>query len=104
MEKIQAGTAICALCHEALRPDADAVVTPDFLADDTDPFYPFSDATMHRACFVVWDRRKAFIAHFNRLAERFTAKDGACLQMTGEGDLVQRYGYGTQPPQGPPAH
>ena len=102
MEKISGGTAVCALCHEALRPDADAVVTPDFLADDTDSFYPYSDAVMHRACFIVWDRRKAFIAHFNRIAQRFAAEDGSRVQMTGEGDLVQR--YGTSPPPGPALH
>jgi hypothetical protein len=90
MQRVHAGTATCALCHQALRPDADAVVTPDFLADDADPFFPFSDATMHRACFVVWDRRKAFIAHFNRVARTFVAEDGAYLQMSSEGELVQR--------------
>ena len=102
MSKVGTGSAICALCHEALRPDEDAVVTPDFLADDTDPFYPYSDAAMHRACFVVWDRRKAFIAHFNRIAERVTARDGSRIQMTSEGDLVERHDGG--PPPGPTPH
>ncbi|HYL28885.1 MAG TPA: hypothetical protein VEU27_03070 [Gemmatimonadales bacterium] len=102
MTKISAGSAICALCHEALRPDEDAVVTPDFLADDTDAFYPYSDAAMHRACLVVWDRRKAFIAHFNRIAERFTAEGGSRVQMTSEGDLVER--HDGPPPPGPTAH
>ncbi len=90
MHRVRAGTATCALCHQALRPDADAVVTPDFLADEADPFFPFSDATMHRACFVVWDRRKTFIARFNRVARRFAAEDGAHLQMSSEGELVRR--------------
>lgn len=102
MPRISAGSAICALCREPLRPDEDAVVTPDFLADDTDPFYPYSDAAMHRACFIVWDRRKAFIAHFNRIAERLTAKDGSRVQMTSEGDLVERHEGG--PPPGPAPH
>ncbi|HEY6947648.1 MAG TPA: hypothetical protein VI297_02430 [Gemmatimonadales bacterium] len=102
MRRIAAGSAVCALCHEALRPDEDAVVTPDFLADDTDPFYPYSDAAMHRACFIVWDRRKTFIAHFNRIAERFAAEDGSRVQMTSEGDLVERHD-GTPPP-GPATH
>ena len=99
MQRVRAGTATCALCHDALRPDADAVVTPDFLADEADPFFPFSDATMHRACFAVWDQRKAFIAHFNRVVRRFVAEDGAYLQMSSEGELVQH--QGTAPPRGP---
>jgi hypothetical protein len=101
MHRVRAGTAICVLCHQALRPDAEAVVTPDFLADEADPFFPFSDATMHQACFAVWDRRKAFVAYFNRVARRFVAEDGAYLQMSGEGKLVQR--QGPVPPPGPAA-
>ena len=101
MKRVRAGIATCALCHEALRPDADAIVTPDFLADEADPFFRFSDATMHRACFAVWDGRKAFIAHFNRVARRFVAEDGAYLQMGSEGELVQH--QGVPPPRGPAA-
>ena len=92
MQRVRDGTATCALCHEALSPAEDAVVTPDFLADETDPFYRFSDAAMHRSCFIVWDRRKGFIAHFNRLARRLAAADGSHLRMTSEGDLVQQAG------------
>ena len=99
MHRVRSGTATCALCHQSLRPDADAVETPDFLADEADPFFPFSDATMHRACFVVWDRRKAFIAHFNQVVRRFVAEDGTYLQMTSEGELVQH--QGPAPPRGP---
>src|SRR6266536_835302 len=73
MQRVRAGTAICALCHQAISTDADAVVTPDFLANDADPFFRFSDATVHRACFVVWYRRKAFIAHFIRVARSIDA-------------------------------
>jgi len=101
MQRVRAGTAICALCHQAITTDADAVVTPDFLANDADSFFRFSDATMHRACFVVWDRRKAFVAHFNRVARSFVAEDGAYLQMSSEGELVQH--LGAAPRRGPAA-
>jgi hypothetical protein len=100
MGRVEAGTAICALCHEAIHPNADAVVTPDFLADDADPFFRFSDASMHRACFVHWERRKAFVAHFNQVARRLLASEGTYPQMTAEGELVQRRG---SPPRGGPA-
>ena len=99
MRRVHAGIATCALCHEALPPDADAIATPDFLADEADPFYRFSDAIMHRACFLVWDRRKVFIAHFNRLARRLVAADGTYPRMTSEGQLVRQ--AGTAPPPGP---
>lgn len=101
MGRVEAGTAICALCHEAIPPHADAVVTPDFLADEADPFFRFSDANMHRACFILWERRKAFVAHFNRVARSFRAPDGSYAQMTAEGDLVPR--RATPRPGGGPA-
>jgi hypothetical protein len=88
MERIRAGRAQCALCRQAIKPDDDAIVTPDFIADDSDPMWRFADAPMHRACFLVWDRRKAFVARYNRLARCWAAPDGSHLRMTSEGDLV----------------
>jgi hypothetical protein len=101
MGRVEAGTAICALCHEAIQPGADAVVTPDFLADEADPFFRFSDASMHRACFALWEQRKVFVAHFNRIARFFRAEDGTYLQMTAEGELVQRQGNAPARGDGP---
>lgn len=97
MRRVRSGTATCALCQEALSHEADAIVTPDFLADESDPFYRFSNATMHRACFFVWDRRKAFIAHYNRSARRLVAEDGTYPRMTSEGDLVRQPGRSLPP-------
>jgi hypothetical protein len=90
MERIHAGRAHCALCGEGIRPDDDAFVTPDFLADEADPLWRFTDAAVHRACFLVWDRRKTFIARYNRIARRLVAPDGAYLHLTSEGELVRR--------------
>jgi hypothetical protein len=90
MERIQAGRAHCALCGETIRPTDDALITPDFLADETDPFWRFADAAMHRACFLVWDRRKAFVAHYNRLARRWAGSGGTHPRMTSEGEIVSR--------------
>jgi hypothetical protein len=90
MERIKAGRAHCALCGEDIRPAEDALVTPDFLADETDPLWRFSDTSMHRACFLVWDRRKAFVARYNRLVRQWLAPDGSHLHMTSEGEIVRR--------------
>jgi hypothetical protein len=100
MGRVEAGTALCALCREAIQPGADAVVTPDLLADEADPFFRFSDASMHRVCFVHWEWRKAFVTHFNRVARRLLAGEGGYPQMTAEGELVQRRG---SPPRDNPA-
>jgi len=88
MERINTGRAHCALCGEVIRPGEDALMTPDFLADETDPFWRFADAAMHRACFLVWDRRKAFVARYNVVARRWVASDGSYPRMTSEGEIV----------------
>jgi hypothetical protein len=88
MDRIQAGRAHCALCGDAIKPHEAAFVTPDFLADEADPFWRFADAPMHRACFLVWDRRKAFVARFNRAARLWIAPNGSYPRMTSEGDIV----------------
>ena len=90
MERIASGRALCALCGDVIRPGEDAFVTPDFLADESDPLWRFSDAPLHRACFLVWDRRKAFVAHYNRTGKRLIAPDGSSLRMTSEGEIVHR--------------
>jgi hypothetical protein len=102
MDRIAAGTAYCALCGAAIRPDEDALITPDFLADATDPLWRFTDAPMHRVCFLVWDQRKVFIARFNAIARRLVAPDGSYSQLTSEGELVRRQG-GFPPPVKPSA-
>jgi hypothetical protein len=102
MDRIAAGTAYCALCGAAIRPDEDALITPDFLADSADPLWRFADAPMHRACFLVWDQRKVFIARFNAVGRQLVAADGSYPQLTSEGDLVRRRG-GFPPPVEPSA-
>jgi hypothetical protein len=99
MDRITAGRAHCALCGEVISPQDDALITPDFLADDTDPLWRFTDVPMHRACFLLWDRRKAFIARYNRLARGWVALDGSHPQLTSEGELVRRMS-GSPPPGG----
>lgn len=80
----------CALCRDLIGPDEESFVTPDFLADESDPFWPMSDAAVHRACFLVWDRRKEFVARYNRLARRLAGLDGTYPHMTGEGRIEPR--------------
>lgn len=99
MEQIEAGRAHCALCGEGIRPDDDALVTPDFLADESHPFWRFSDAPMHRACFFVWDLRKSYVAYYNRAARRWVAPDGSHPHMTSEGEIVTWWS-GSPPAEG----
>jgi len=43
---------------------------------------------MHRACFLVWDRRKAFVLRYNRIASLLIAPDGSHPRMTSEGEIL----------------
>jgi hypothetical protein len=88
-ERVRAGAAHCALCGSAILQGEEALVTPDFLADDTDPMWRFSDAAMHRACFLVWDQRKVFVARYNAIARQLRGPDGSYPHMTSEG-VVER--------------
>jgi hypothetical protein len=101
MDRIQAGQAYCALCGQAIGPAEEALTTPDFLADEADAFWRFADASMHRACFLVWDQRKAFVARFNRAARSWVGPDGSHPRMTSEGEIVRQRGF--RPPAGPAA-
>lgn len=92
---------VCALCGETIRWGEPALDTPDFIADEHDPFYRVADASVHRACFLVWESRKRFIARFNRLARGLVAADGTYPHLTSEGDLVRR--RGDAPPSLPSA-
>ena len=44
---------------------------------------------MHRACFLVWDRRKTFVVRFNRAARLWVAPDGSHPRMTSEGEIMR---------------
>jgi hypothetical protein len=87
MDRIRSGRAVCAICRQPIHPAEDAFVTPDFVADESDPFWSFSDAPMHRPCFLVWEKRKAFIARYNRQARGWVNPDGSHPRMTSEGDI-----------------
>jgi hypothetical protein len=88
LDKVRAGAAHCAICGAPILRGEEALVTPDFLADDTDPLWRFADAAIHRACFVVWDRRKAFVARFNAVSQQLRGPDGSYPHMTSEGEIV----------------
>jgi hypothetical protein len=89
MERIESGRAYCALCGDVIRPGEEGLITPDFLADETDPLWRFADAAMHRACFLVWDRRKAFVARYNLVTRTWIGPDGSHPHMTAEGEIVR---------------
>jgi hypothetical protein len=56
----------CPLCGEIIAEgDDDLVSTSHFIGDHEHPLYPYSDAVMHRACFLKWEQRAAYVAAYN---------------------------------------
>src|SRR5688572_4329473 len=55
----------CALCGEVLTASDDMVGTTHFIGDPHHPLFAYSDALMHRACFLKWEHRAAFVAAYN---------------------------------------
>jgi hypothetical protein len=88
---------LCPLCREAIGESDETVVIPDFLADDADPMWPFSNALYHRACFLVWEGRKKLVARFNTLARARSSAFGCCWLLAADGTLepvpVQRHPF-----------
>jgi hypothetical protein len=59
------GLTRCALCGAVLDKDDAHVATSHFIADAAHPLYRYSDAIMHRACFLRWEHRAAFVDLYN---------------------------------------
>jgi hypothetical protein len=78
---------VCPLCREAIGEGDETVLVPDFLADEGDPLWPYSNALYHRACFLLWDRRKELIARFNALARARSRDPAWSWRLTADGTL-----------------
>lgn len=66
----------------------EVVVTSHFIADRDDPLWRFSDAAMHRRCFLAWDQRAEFVTKFNRIVGEITLENGTSQQMDSEGTIA----------------
>jgi hypothetical protein len=55
----------CPLCGERLYETEDMIATTHFIGNHDDPLYRFSDACIHRSCFLEWEYRNAFVTAYN---------------------------------------
>ncbi len=60
----------CAICGKVLHKDEPLVMTSPFIEDRSHPLWRFSDAAMHRVCFLGWSERVLFIETFNSYLDR----------------------------------
>ena len=88
------GSSRCALCGLVLERADEIVATPHFVGDPADPLWRFSDAGMHRACFVAWSLRAAFVAQFNAVAAEYVAGNGTVAHMDDAGQISRHSAVG----------
>ena len=58
------GESRCPLCGDILYEQDDRVATTHFLFPGQ-PLHEYSDDVMHRACFLRWEHRAAFVRAYN---------------------------------------
>ena len=88
MAIILLGKTRCALCAMVLKEGDDLVATSHFIADQQNPLWRYSDAAMHRHCFLAWDQRQRFVDTYNAAVGPITWGDGTYHQMTDDGRIL----------------
>jgi len=66
MALILRGKTECALCNIVIKDNDEVVATSHFITNKEDPLWRFSDAAMHKMCFLEWDQKELFVEKFNR--------------------------------------
>jgi hypothetical protein len=84
------GRTECALCGKVVGEDDEYVGTTHFIGDESDPLSPYSDAVMHRACFLRWEDRHVFAARYNAVMGSITWGDGFYHEMQPDGTILSK--------------
>ena len=90
MALIVYGASECPLCDAVLSEGDDIIGTSHFIADESDPLWSFSDAAMHRACFLTWPLRESFVARYNKTMGVITWGNGTYHDMQPDGTIVSK--------------
>jgi hypothetical protein len=64
--------------------------TSHFITDPSDPFWSFSDAAMHRMCFLNWPLRDSFITRYNQMMGTITWGNGTYHHMQPDGRIISK--------------
>lgn len=87
MALIFAGKTKCPLCHNVIAQNDDYMATSHLIGDQNDPLWAYSDAAMHRDCFLNWDQRAEFVARFNQVYGEVTFGNGTYHFMEPDGSI-----------------
>lgn len=86
MALIFLGSSRCALCERAIEAEDGLVATSAFLGPEH-RLWRYSDAAMHRECFLAWGDRQAFVEAYNSIVGPHVAGDGTRHQMLDDGSI-----------------
>lgn len=81
-------TSCCAICGRGYSAIDELVATSAFIGDEADPLWRFSDASMHRQCFLAWDQRPAFVLRFNETVRPWVFGNGTRHYMREDGTII----------------
>ena len=84
---IALGHTKCPLCNAVLQAEDDLVATSHFIDTPSDSLWQFSDAAMHRHCFLSWELRPQFVARYNQIVGAITWGNGTYHHMTDDGTI-----------------
>ncbi len=90
MAQIILGASRCPLCDGVIAEDFGIVATSHFIANASDPLWRYSDAAMHRACFLAWPHREEFVVKFNATMGRITWGGDTYHGMRADGTILSR--------------
>ena len=88
MALIFLGKTECALCDGVIKGNDEIVSTSHFIRDLFHALWRFSDAAMHKNCFLEWNRRAEFVAKYNETMGSFTWGNGTYDHMLEDGTIV----------------
>lgn len=88
MALIFRGKTECPLCDAVIGESDEIVATSHFIADPEDPLWHFSDAGMHKNCFLGWSQRQVFIEKYNQTIGSITWGDGRRHHMNTDGTIT----------------
>src|SRR5688572_14552892 len=92
MALIFSGKSKCPLCGLVLQEGEDLIATSHFIGDKADPLWSYSDAGIHRSCFLSWEHRAAFVERYNATAGQRVAGNGTRCTMRDDGSLDVQQG------------
>lgn len=81
----------CAICKKVISDElldhGDFVSTMHFVEDSSHELCLFSDAAMHKDCFMAWDKRAEFVQLYNDTIGKLTWGNGTYHQMGDDGQI-----------------